>query len=380
MREKIDYRFKILYALGMIMVVCGHCWGGGISLAGDWFPYGGMHLPLFMFCSGYFYKSSSEMDVKGYVYRKIKTLIIPLYCYTIAYGVIVQLSRLKGFTIGIDWNVYNIVIKPITSGHQFAYNMGGWFIVPLFMVQIYNVMLRKFFSYVKIAVPEAVFFCISIIMGLVGNYFASIGYLGEWRLPIIRMLYFVPFYGLGIFYKAVLEKYDKKIPGIYYFAFIFAAKLEIALIYKKMPAYTPSWCNDFTEGPAMPIIIGILGIAFWLRIATIAEPVMGKNKNVNLIADNTYSIMMNQFLGFMLVKTVYAVFNKFTLWFADFDWIKYKTDIWWYYMPFNIEHTLILYTIAGIVLPIMLQQVINRLKGAVVKVSPLKQCYKRKRE
>ena len=49
-------------------------------------------------------------------------------------------------------------------------------------------------------------------------------------------------------------------------------------------------------------------------------------------------------------------------------------------MPFNIEHTLILYTIAGIVLPIMLQQVINRLKGAVVKVSPLKQCYKRKRE
>ena len=68
MRKKIDYRFKILYALGMIMVVCGHCWGGGISLDGDWFPYGGTHLPLFMFCSGYFYKTSSETDVKGYVW------------------------------------------------------------------------------------------------------------------------------------------------------------------------------------------------------------------------------------------------------------------------------------------------------------------------
>lgn len=55
--DQIDYRFKILYAVGMIMVVSGHAYGGGISIISDWFPYGGLHLALFVFCSGYFYKS-----------------------------------------------------------------------------------------------------------------------------------------------------------------------------------------------------------------------------------------------------------------------------------------------------------------------------------
>ena len=28
----IDYRFKILYAIGIIFVVIGHCGGGGINI------------------------------------------------------------------------------------------------------------------------------------------------------------------------------------------------------------------------------------------------------------------------------------------------------------------------------------------------------------
>lgn len=31
-KKKIDYRFKILYAVAILMVVAGHCDGGGISL------------------------------------------------------------------------------------------------------------------------------------------------------------------------------------------------------------------------------------------------------------------------------------------------------------------------------------------------------------
>lgn len=39
MAKSIDYRFKILYAVGMIMVICGHTRGGGISLFSEWFPW-----------------------------------------------------------------------------------------------------------------------------------------------------------------------------------------------------------------------------------------------------------------------------------------------------------------------------------------------------
>ena len=364
--KKIDYRFKILYALGTIMIVSGHVSGGGISILNDWFPYTGLHLSMFVFCSGYFYKSSSEEYIGKYIVKKVRTLIIPLYIYTIIYGIIVQISKIIGFEIGGDFTLNNLLIMPIKNGHQFIYNMGGWFVVPLFMVEVYNILLRKFFKILKICMPEAVLFIINIVLGLIGNQLAYTGHLGNWWTVLVRMLYFVPFYGLGIFYKSTLEKYDKRVPGGVYFTFIFISKLIIACTYGKMPTYTPSWCRDFTEGPIMPIIVAYLGIAFWLRIATIMEPVIGENRYINLIADNTYSIMMNQFLGFMIVKTIYGLFYKYTFLFADFDWVEYKTNIWWYYKPKGLSYTLILYVVAGIAFSIVVQKLWTLLKEKAV--------------
>ena len=354
-----DYRFKILYAVGIIVLVCDHAQGGGISLANDWFPYGGVHLALFVFCSGYFYKRSSEENVKKYIFKKIKTLLLPLYIYTVLYGVLVQLLKLKGFEIGGKFTVHNLFIAPITNGHQFIYNMGGWFIVPLFMIEICNILCRKLLKTFNSNISEAVFFVIGIAGGLVGNQLACAGYISGWWLVLVRMIYFLPFYNLGTFYKSHLEKLDKRIPSFWLFTAVFFIKLLIAWIYGKMPSYTPSWCHNFTEGPVMPILTEYVGIIFWMRIATILEPVMGRSKWINLIADNTYSIMMNQFLGFMIVKTVYAVFNKLHLAFADFDWVSYKTDIWWYYKPKGLGYTLIIYVVAGIVFSIMVQKAVD---------------------
>lgn len=357
--KKIDYRFKILYAVGMVMVVCGHTYGGGISLASDWFPYAGFHLALFAFCSGYFYKRSSESHIGRYIIKKIKRLLLPLYSYTIVYGIIVQILKNKGFEIGGDLTLHNLLIMPITNGHQFIYNMGGWFIVPLFMIEVYNILFRKLIGVFNINITEFYIFIMNLVIGITGNQLACIGYRNGWWLVLVRMLYFVPFYELGVFYKNKIERLDKQIPGIWYFTFIFTVKLIIICIYRKVPIYTASWCNDFTEGPIMPVIIGYLGIAFWLRIAVILEPVIGKSKYINLIADNTYPIMMNQFIGFMIVKTIFALFNRYTLLFEDFDWMNYKSDIWYYYIPGGLAHTLILYATAGIVVPIMIQKIME---------------------
>ena len=112
----------------------------------------------------------------------------------------------------------------------------------------------------------------------------------------------------------------------------------------------------------MPIIIGCLEIALWMRIATILEPVIGRSRWINLIADNSYSIMMNQFLGFMVVKTIYAVISIFYVGFADFDWRGYKTNIWWYYIPKGLEYALIIYVIVAIAFSIAVQKVIDSFK------------------
>lgn len=369
MNEKsVDYRFKVLYAVAMIMVVCSHCYGGGVSvLLNDWFPYMGHHLALFAFGSGYFYKDSSENNSIRYVGKKIKTLIIPLYVYTIIYGLFVQVMRTKGFTIGGPFNFHNVVLAPLNDGHQFVYTTGGWFVVPLFLVEVYTVFVRKLVHKISKKVPEIVFLLLSVVLGLVGNTLACNGFTFDWWVVLIRMLYFLPFYSFGIFYNRVLEKYDK-LPSFWYFTILFIIRGAIIYYYGTNIAYIPSWCRDFTEGPVMPMIIGLLGIALWMRISTVMEPVLGRSKWINLIADNTYSIMMNQFLGFMFVKTLFAGLSKYAHIFQDFDWASYKSDISWYFKPRSLDYSLIIYVVAGIAVSIIIQKIIDFVKARCCKL------------
>lgn len=58
--NNINYSFKFLYAIGIILIVAGHCKNGGISLFYEWFTPYAFHLALFTFVSGYFYKDDSE--------------------------------------------------------------------------------------------------------------------------------------------------------------------------------------------------------------------------------------------------------------------------------------------------------------------------------
>ncbi len=352
METKIDYRFKIMYAIGMIVIVAGHCWNGGISLFYEWFPPYAFHLPLFAFVSGYFYKNKAEENCGKYIWKKVKRLIIPLYLWNFFYAVVVAFLSMHGFTMGTDITLENLLIAPITNGHQFYYNVGGWFVIPLFMIEVYNVLIRKMFCILHIKANEWCYFVIHTILGIFGVYLASCGFHDGWWLVLVRMLFFLPFYSIGTLYKEKLEKYDKKISGFWYFTAIFAVELVILCVYGKIPYYTPAWCNDFSSIPLMPFVVGILGIAFWLRVSKVLEPAIGKSKYVNFIADNTYSIMIHQFIGFMMVKTLFAFVSKFTPLFSDFDWVSYKTDIWYYYVPNGNLQFVILYLVAGITIPI----------------------------
>lgn len=82
---------------------------------------------------------------------------------------------------------------------------------------------------------------------------------------------------------------------------VLAIQLTIIFVCGYAPQYEPVWCN-FPQFSILPYLTAFTGIAFWLRIARILTPVIGSSKLVNIIADSTYSIMVNHMLGFMLVK------------------------------------------------------------------------------
>lgn len=337
--------------------------GGGVSLFYDWFPVYAFHLGLFVFCSGYFYKEKYETAPMKYIWRKIKTLIIPLYIYNFVYaGIITLLSRF-GFHFG-DVNIYSLLIKPINDGHQFSLNFSSWFVIPLFMVEALNIIFRKSLFFMKQKNKERVLFALYFLMGMIGSYLASAGYRTGWWIVLDRMLYFMPFYGLGNYYKSELEKYDS-IGNTFYFLSIFTVQLAIICIYKETPAYSPSWMGDFDDGVFLPYMVGVLGIAFWLRISNILEPVIGKSKAINVIADNTYSIMVNHPSGFLVVNTLYALIFKYTSFLNDFSIKDYKENVTYTYMINGMGQSLIIYLIAGLVFPITLSLLIHKIKNKI---------------
>lgn len=190
------------------MVCCGHTNGGSISILSDWFPYGGVHLSILVFASGYFYKNSSEKHIGKYILKKVKTLLVPLYVYNLAYGIIVQILRRNGFEMGGEIDFTNLVIAPIKNGHQFIYNMGGWFIVPLFMIETYNILTHKLIHKINISkeISETVFFATSIILGLIGNQLACLNYLSGWWLVFSKNALFCPVLGFWYILSPSLGK------------------------------------------------------------------------------------------------------------------------------------------------------------------------------
>lgn len=143
--KKVNYQFKVLYALGIIFIVAGHSGGnGGMDFWTNWFPLYSFHLGIFVFASGYFYSEQAENTIPQYIWKKIKRMVIPLYIWNVFYGVFVLISKTQGFTIGGDFTLRNLLLTPVLTGHQFIYNLGGWFIIPLIGIEAFHVLFIKF--------------------------------------------------------------------------------------------------------------------------------------------------------------------------------------------------------------------------------------------
>ena len=94
--DQTNLQFKLLSAIGIILIVAGHCYHGGISLAYEWFPAYSFHLSLFAFISGYFYKPKYEATAWKYIWKRFKRLVIPAYLCNIACGLFILISNRFG--------------------------------------------------------------------------------------------------------------------------------------------------------------------------------------------------------------------------------------------------------------------------------------------
>lgn len=85
-----NIQFRILYFIGIFLIVANHSDNGGFSLFYEWFPAYSFHLALFVFCSGYFFLKNKDKKIFEFVLKLIKKFLIPLYFWNFVYGLIIM--------------------------------------------------------------------------------------------------------------------------------------------------------------------------------------------------------------------------------------------------------------------------------------------------
>ncbi len=363
-KSKINPTFKILSAFGIILIVSGHIpKGGGISFLYEWFSPYSFHITLFVFIAGYFYKETSEDGVFRYLWHKIKRLIIPLYLWNFFYGVFDWLLTFKGFQIGEPITLRNLFVIPLCSGESaFAFNVGGWFASALFFAEVVNLFIRKLFGK-NSTVKEIILALLYFAVGIAGVCLSIKGYNTGIMLVVTRVMFFLPFFALGRIYKLYLEKYDDKIGNITYMLILFALQLIILFNCEQSVLYTASWSKDFNNGPIVPFLTSITGIAFWLRISKMLTPALKDSRAVRLVADNTYSIMINHFLGFFIFNSFQYSLRHSEIFTLEFKVREYGTNVWYFNIPENLKPYGFIYLFMGVAVSVLIGVLLKHIKA-----------------
>ena len=376
---KRNQTFQILTVIGILSVIMGHVDLDTFPLMNTWFTPYSYHMALFVFISGYFYKeqnAKSREAVMKYTGKKIRSLLLPLFVWNLIYGGIVALLSHRGFQIGQMPTFYNLLIAPFLDGPVFVYNMTGWFVMPLFLVQMLfawgGLLLHKLFfgrmkreewqeTLQRIAKRgRGLLFFLLLAAGMFGIHLAVTEQRLPWQLLYIRISFFAFFFLLGHIYRKDLEKWDK-IPHIAYFGILLLGQFCILYFAKGRLDYVIGGGEQFENGVALPFVTAVTGIAFYLRIARILAAAIPESKAVDLICHHSYSIMMHQFAGFMAVKGMIGLLQQCFHVFADFSIDVMKVNIWYYYFPRNTAAFGVWYILGGLLVPIVIGIVVEKI-------------------
>lgn len=355
--------FGILSAFGILMIVAGHV-DCRILTVGDLFPYYSFHVPLFLFISGYFYREKEEQAPLAYVKRKFCRLLLPYLLWNVFYGILAWALRAwGGFSLGGGLSLWNLFVEPFVSGYQFLYNFAAWFVPVLFVIEMMNLLLRLVLKKLHLN-HEWLILAGTLAVGMTVVWLAKGGHVWGWYKTPGRILFLFPCFQMGQFYYRRLEKHDT-LGNLPYFAVLLGFQLVLTLTCGGL-GYSSVWVTGFANGPLLPYVTAVSGIAFWLRVSKILNPVLGKSRAVLYLGKNTYCVMMHHIFVFMLIKMALAAIAKGTGCFPDFDWEQYRGNIDYFYLVKGADSFKMVYVLAGTTLPLLLQLGIDRIKEKIL--------------
>ena len=353
--------FRALYLIAIVLVVDGHTTLDDMFGMGDLFRYYSFHLMLFAFGSGYFFRMRGGFlsDTAA----RAKRLLIPLYVWNVIYGLgAAVLRRYGGFEMGESLNAYTLLLAPITDGEHFAWNLGSWFVFPLFLSQVIYGLLRRAAKLWKDR--EAVTFLVCLVLGSAAVELCAAQRQDVLPLYLMRTLILLPGYAGGQLYRRVLEKRDT-LRTVPYLLIVVVARALLCVRYENL-AYLLSSCTYFTCGAFGVYAGGALAIAFYLRIARLIAPFMKKSRLALYASRHTFDIMMHHLMGYFALNSVFLVCNALGIAAADFSVKSMRTQYSYCYSPDKRAEWSVLYLLAGMLVPLAVAWATDKAKSLLI--------------
>ena len=350
--------FRALYLIAIVLVVDGHTTLDDMFGMGDLFRYYSFHLLLFAFGAGYFFKFHG--GVLSDLAARAKRLLVPLYIWNVIYGIgAAALRRFGGFEIGEPLNLYTLLIAPITNGEHFVWNLGSWFIFPLFLSQTIYSLIRRCTKYFKD--NEWITFALCLTLGCTAAQICHMNRQDLLPLFLLRTLSLLPGYAGGQLYRRCLEHRDT-LPTAPYLIAIVILRALLCVRYENL-AYLLSKGTFFVCDPFGVYFGAFLAIAFFLRIARLLAPLMERSWVALYASRHTFDIMMHHFMGFFALNSVFLILNALGIGAADFSVKSFRTLYDYNYAPYGRSEFNILYLLAGIFFSLMIAYVTDKIKS-----------------
>lgn len=353
--KRIHQDFKILYVFGILFIVFGHL-GGTLGILTELFPFHSFHVALFVFASGYFYKKPKRLA--SFFGHNFLRLLLPLLAWNAFFGVLAAFTHLFGMTIGGTLSFYNLILDPFLYGNAFGFSPASWFVVPFFCTKAFHAALDSCIRTKREGIKKCALCIFYLCLGVLGAYLSDLGYNRGGMLFWLRIFHFLPFFAFGMLYRSI-EPF-LSLPVFFRLGLTLLLQTGIWLLKGKIPVFDQTLSAGFQGEYVLPFLLGVNGTLFWLNVSKLLAQTLSL-KPISFLADHTYDVMMLHQLGFFALKLLFFLGYKIGICPA-FDSYAFKTNVWYVYLPLGFEPFLLLYLLAGVLLPLLFSLFKERFK------------------
>lgn len=335
MNTKRNQTFNYLYFLAIIMVIDDHC-NTSINILANIFPYNSFYMPLFVFCSGYFFK---EMPLKQFLVHKTKKLFLPYLLWNIT---ALFVASLIDFIIGTKWAVKLSIsdfFRMLFHSSPTSINGASWFVIMLFWVSICYGLIRKIVTSSKMKD-----FCLTILFTILGIISVSIcinnnliytNIIDQMIISACKILFYIQFYNLGYIFKKYIEKNIASSNKFIIASICIITNIILLVLYgDKINFYSTSNMEGFNSC-ILPLITSLTGITFYYTTMSFLSQKIGSLKIIDFVSQNTFIILETHLLFinipnlyiYLLAKNGVSKYADFPIQeFLDNAWVRYNSN------------------------------------------------------